>query len=164
MNRRITALSLPVLFAIAVIILVLRPTSGTEAYGDPAVSGEGRITTYSELESFSFSAVTHQDGSVTGQAKFLNRDTGVQEHITVSCLRVVGNTAYISGTITMSGYPNHVGQTRSFIVEDNGEGVDHLPDKILLLPANSEFDCNNTPIDQLLWPVPLEAGNIKVRS
>ena len=164
MNKRITAPSLAVLLAMTVITIVLRTTPAAKPYGGLAVSGRGHVTIYYELETFSFNAVTHEDGSVTGQAKFLNRDTGVQEHITINCLRVLGNTAYISGTITLSGYPKHEGQTRYFIVEDNGEETDDLPDKILLLPANGKFDCNNTLIDPLLWPVPIEAGNIQVRS
>ena len=76
---------------------------------------------------YSFSAVRHADGTVTGEYQE-HRETaaGVQTkvHAAVTCFAIVGNRARVGGTIDRVDPPLPPGITDGFLtVEDNGEGA-----------------------------------------
>ncbi|MCA1707925.1 MAG: hypothetical protein LC808_33485, partial [Actinobacteria bacterium] len=57
-----------------------------------------------EYRTFAFTAVQHQDDSVTGEAQLKARRTqgDVVIHADLDCLRIVGNTATMSGVVKRS--------------------------------------------------------------
>lgn len=126
----------------------------------PAATGAGHFYVTGDLRTFSFTGRTHMDGSVRGQAELNNRDQDVRDHISVDCLNIVGNIAYMSGVITRSSIPARVGLNRVWSVQDNGEGANAPADMIsLVFLASAASACNTT------LPVPTIAvfGNIQVR-
>ena len=115
------------------------------------------------FRSFSFSARKYADGTVDGELQLNSRGFDVFVHIKIDCLRVVGNDAFMSGTITNSNNPLFEGRSVIFNVEDNGEGANSLPDRISLVgiaPAGVQINCNSNIV---LQTVPIEEGNIQVK-
>ena len=125
---------------------------------------------------FSFSARRNSDGTVTGHAVLHNpafdgaNGNNYQAKLEISCMRVVGNTAYFGGTIKRTNDPNLV-DTAFFSVQDNGEpGADR--DKISGLafadeiPGNDPGDpqyCQFLDTDPNIVLETIESGNIQVR-
>lgn len=69
----------------------------------------------------------------------------------------------MSGIITRSSNPSEapVGETRRFVMMDNGEGSNGDPDLISTIPANPGGE---TCEDSTLVPTrPVERGNVQVR-
>lgn len=163
MNRRMTVLSLLVLLAAVIATGITRSTSAMMPASGPSASGHGNLTVGGELRTFSFTAVTHKNGTVTGQAQLNNRAQDTRLHLDIDCLRVVGNTATVSGIVTNTTDPTLEGFRGIFRVEDNGEGANDPPDRIslvFLFPPSVPLDCNSN----LGLPlIPIEAGNIQVR-
>ncbi len=130
----------------------------------PMASGHGNLTTGGELRTFSFSAVTHSDGSVTGEAELKSRASGTVIHAQLNCLTVVGHQAYIGGIVTNATNPAFVGKPAVFSVIDNGEGAGAPPDQLSLFVTfvnPPSEDCNGaTNHSQTMHPI--EAGNIQV--
>ena len=60
----------------------------------PSATGAGHFEIDGELRTFSFTANTHRDGTVKGQAQLYNRALGTRTHLEIDCLRVVGTTAF----------------------------------------------------------------------
>jgi len=90
------------------------------------------------FRSFSFSARKYADGTVDGELQLNSRGFDVFVHIKIDCLRVEGNTAYMSGLITHSSNPEEgvVGELNRWAVQDNGEGSDAEPDRVSSIPEN----------------------------
>lgn len=96
-------------------------TGAVAAAGDSA-SGHG---TLDGDRQFSFSATTHADGTVTGNAVLNNPNFQVdgqnyQLQIDITCMKVVGDVAIFGGTTKRTNDPNLVDAV-FFSVEDNGE-------------------------------------------
>ncbi len=91
------------------------------------------------LRTFSFTAQMHADGSVSGRAQLKNREDGSEGKADVVCLRFTrDNRAWMIAEITHSPSPGDIGQLRSFAVEDNGEGSNADPDRMInVFPANN---------------------------
>lgn len=164
MKSRIILLSLLVLLAVvAAGVVSTRSTSVFAAGNSPSANGHGNLTVGGELRTFSFHAMTRKDGTVTGSATLHNRNSDVFIHMDINCLRVVGNTAFMSGPITNSSNPAFEGRTGLFQARDNGEGSNAAPDQLSLLAVlvgNTTIDCN-TNFAPLLNPI--EGGNIQVK-
>jgi hypothetical protein len=101
-----------------------------------SVSGQGSITIRpgqsSELkEILTVQAVTHGDGSVTGNGTLKYNPTSVfLIKFDIVCLSVIDNEATMEGIITkFPSAPEAVGQHITVKVEDNGEGGNAPPDK-----------------------------------
>ena len=128
-------------------------------------SGHGNLTVGGELRTFSFTAVQHSDGSVTGESELKSRASGTVIHARVDCLTVVGNHAYVGGVVTKATNPAFVGKPCVFAVVDNGEGANAAPDEISLF-----FTFVNPPSEDCTGATahtastrPIEAGNIQVQ-
>lgn len=131
---------------------------------------------------FSFSAVRHQDGTVSGNAVIQNPSLSFRGHIEVSCLRVtpnapnpldptvIGTRADMGGVVRNSNDPSIPDGTSAFFtVFDNGEPG---KDADTISPVFFDFvvgpqACQNilgdatAPSNQVQFPI--TAGNIQVR-
>jgi hypothetical protein len=120
-------------------------------------------------ERFTFSAVRHQDGHVSGRFElFSEQNVGVRFHGIITCLAIDGPTARLGGIITKSLDPNSfVGEPVIWTVVDRGEGGAAPPDLVtdFLSPLFShevEEFCAGT-FDSGLPLQPIDRGNIQVQ-
>jgi hypothetical protein len=131
-----------------------------------AATGHANLTQGGELRTFSFAAIQHADGRVTGEWELNNRATNTRLHGAVTCLTVIGNRAWIGGITEQSNNPGTVeGRGVFWRVVDNGEGANDPPDETSLTFTNlaagvPELRCRNMPLPVVM---PIEAGNITVR-
>lgn len=128
-----------------------------------SATGSGHITVNGELRTFSFSARTMPDGTATGHAQVNSRSLDTAARLEIDCLRVVGDTAHMSGVVVHSTRPSEVaeGEYRRFVVRDAGESAGHPPDLISTIPANPT---GQTCRDSTLVPNrPVEHGEVQVR-
>jgi hypothetical protein len=170
------------LFALTIVAFGFVP--GVSGADSPSAKGKGDFMMSGNLRTFSFHAIKHHNGDVTGKAKVHNLASGTVVHVAIDCLSfVTTNTVLVSGTITESNVPTLVGQTGVFEAQDNGKdtkakgedandsvegsndnraGSDGPPDRIsLLIPFPA--DSTNCLSDITLDTFPLDHGNIKVR-
>jgi hypothetical protein len=125
-------------------------------------SGGGTVEYGGALNTHAFTAQVDADGNVKGQAEFQLRFIDTTIHVEVDCLAVVGNEAWIGGTIARSSNPAQVGPGLHilFRVQDNGEGDAHPPDMTSQLVWGAVPSCDTTP------PLGLNEwsnGNVQVR-
>ena len=96
---------------------------------------------------FSLVAIEHGDGRVTGQwtDQFGQQDGGF--HAVINCLRVVGNQAWVSGTITSGGVPgfDFTGLPVITRVRDNGTSANDPPDQISFSFIGNPTPCTAQP-------------------
>jgi hypothetical protein len=131
----------------------------------PSATGSGHFTAGGALRTFSFNAITQPDGTVTGNAQVNNRGVpgtiAGTDQLSVDCLQVVGNTAYVSGTITDSSVPSLVGDSGVFGVQDNGQGATSPPDQISI-----EYLYSPAPqLCMVVHPAPndqIDGGNVQI--
>lgn len=129
----------------------------------PSANGHGNITLLGELRTFSFTANTRNDGSVTGSVQLQARQADNTIHADINCLKVSGNTAVMSGPILRSADPAFDGYTGIFRVQDNGEGFNASADLMslyFLFPPGSPANCNNIGA---LPMTAIEGGNLQVK-
>ena len=143
------------LFALTLVALGFVP--GVSVANPPSATGHGDFLNEGQLRAFSFSAIQQPNGKVAGQAELRNQTTGVVVHMDVVCLRVEGNTAFVSGTITNSNDPTLEGRTVAFIAQDNGEGTNSPSDKLSMLAF---ANCSDLLVLDLF---DIQHGNIQVR-
>jgi len=91
-------------------------------------SGGGTVDDAGARNTHGFTAQIDAAGNVRGQAEFQLRYLDLTIHVEITCLAVVGNDAWLGGTITTSSDPALVGQQVLFRVQDNGEGGAAPPD------------------------------------
>ncbi|MCK0179306.1 hypothetical protein MWU50_08400 [Flavobacteriaceae bacterium S0862] len=113
----------------------------------PTASGQGTIDFGAEgKRHFSFNAITKKDGSVKGNGVLTYTGGELKIKFNIDCIRVVGNTAYITGKITShSGIPENAGRDCLFVAIDNGEGTNADPDILSGFYTSIEggdLDCN----------------------
>jgi hypothetical protein len=165
MRKRATWLVVPLALAAAVF------TQTAPAAPNPVINsatGSGHmVRPDGTFRSFSFSARKYADGSVNGQLQLNSRGFDVFVHIRIDCLRVVGNTAYMSGRITHTSNPaeGEIGELNRVIVRDNGEGGGVI-DQVSRIPANPGSVDQRTCLDanEDLFPLrDVQRGNVQVR-
>jgi hypothetical protein len=134
------------------------------AYADsgPSANGHANLLIAGEQQTFSFHVGTKPDGTDQGTFQVKSRGQDITAHGVLDCLRVVGNTAHVSGVVTNSKEPIFGGATFVlFTVVDNGEGEG--------APADtwSDIFLFFTPVSCDLFglaPVlPVEEGNFQVK-
>jgi len=130
-----------------------------------SATGSGQFHLGLPLRTFSFSAHTGPDGTITGEAQLDNRASGARDHFEIDCLNVLGDIAVMSGTIRSSIDPTLVGTDVLFAVRDNGEGPDAPPDEISLALTGFGIACTDITDPASLEPflVPIEQGQVQVR-
>jgi len=150
--------------ATLLVVLVSAGTAEDRLHG-PRVhwaSGGGTVEYAGALNTHAFTAQVDADGNVTGQAEFQLRYIDTTVHAEVHCLEVVGNNAWIGGTITRSSNPAQVGLGLDilFRVQDNGEGAAHPPDMTSQLEWGAVPSCSTAPpLGLIEWT----NGNVQVR-
>jgi hypothetical protein len=135
----------------------------------PMVIGSGHTSVgiANDLREFTFHAVQHPDGSVSGGYRVQRADIGVFFTVDVTCMAVVANTGWVAGIITETNAPNVVvGSVSSFWVRDNGEGEGDAADIVSTARINGAAGtdvafCNARPL--VLPPNTVEFGNVQVR-
>jgi hypothetical protein len=171
MNRRIGLT--------AGLALVALAFSASAMAAPKTASASGQGTLDQGKRTFSFNAKLNADGSASGQANLVSRNfTGANGNspyhlqIDVSCMKVVGNIAFVGGIVTNTNDTGGGVYTGAvyFSVQDNGEpgkgGVDKIsrvaffdadPDTVGD-PQLCQFATNvDLPLE------PIENGNIQVR-
>lgn len=149
------------------------------AGGNPQASGHANLTVGDgQTRTFSFTAVENADGTVSGQAEVNNPSFPIRVHLTIDCLKFVGdNRAIASGPVTRSSDPGTiaVGRIGVVAVEDNGDRGHPPPDRITTIPDYAPpRSCNEFSFDGdglrddttglIVRPLrPIEAGQIQVR-
>ena len=157
------------LAALPLTALFAQPAPGAPNPVVASATGSGHmVRPDGTFRSFSFTASKRADGTVKGQAQLNSRGFDVFVHIRVDCLRVVGNTAFMSGRITHVSNPEEgfVGELNRWAVQDNGEGPDAPPDLVSSIPENPgnadpktcEDDNSDRPLNRIV-----ERGNVQVR-
>jgi hypothetical protein len=139
------------------------------ASGRPSASGHGTTAAVDEdgetvgKRQFSFTAVTHDDGTVTGQAQLRNPAYDFVAHIAITCLVVDGNMAHLGGTVTNTNDPNLAGQNAFFTVVDNGEpGAADTISSVYFDAEAPPSSCRDISPDDFVQN-PILGGNIQVR-
>jgi hypothetical protein len=162
--KNLVALSVLVLVAAAfTFVTPVQPARAVPLDNAPSVTGHGNLTIAGGLQTASFHAVQHQDGTITGSLVVKSRAQDVRIFADIDCLRIVLNTGILSGVVTQSNnsaFPE--GNRVWFRVVDNGEGANYPPDMmtdIIVFPAFPPVDCNANFNVALM---PIEAGNIQV--
>lgn len=122
--------------------------------------------------SYSFSAIRHADGSVSGEFEERvldpNGDFLRQTHGDVTCFQIIGNMARIAGILDRVDAPTLPALVPKaafrFNVVDNGKGDDDPPDlgsnARFGIPATAETFCDHGVAFNL---EPIRHGNIVVR-
>ena len=168
--RRIGGVSVGLLLLAAVVVGVQAAVASEGVVS--SATGAGHVYVQSgDLRTFSFSAIKKPDGTVEGEAVFINRmPGGVTSHTDINCLNVGasanGNVAILSGVITSSNNPNLVGLTAVIAVQDRGAGANDPRDRITpTLALGNTFDCNDAAPDPNGLPLSdIALGNITVVS
>ena len=141
--------------------------------GNQSATGHANQTLAGELRTFSFSAIRHRDGTVTGQFQLHNRATDVVIHGEVTCLLAIARphqgAAFMGGVVTRvdGNAPGFFdGRPVMFSAFDNGEGANARFDELTGLVATTP----ETVARQCAFglrvgggPTPVEDGNIQVR-
>lgn len=160
--------------AVAGLTSVIDTVSAQQTAKD-AANGSGSLIVRDEQgndvrRQFSFEAHRNKDGTVSGHATIHNASfTGAngktyQSQITLTCLKIVGNYAFLGGTVRRTNDPS-LSDSAFFSVQDNGEPGKNT-DLISLVAFDSMVgpqSCqNNNPGDFPM--IPIDAGNIQVRT
>ena len=128
--------------------------------GGPSASGHANLLIADEKQTFSFHVQQMPDGTYQGTFQVKSRGQDITAHGVLDCLRIVGNTAHVSGVIT-SG-PIFGGLTYVlFTVVDNGEGAGAPPDlwsDVFVFPA--PVSCNVAAAPPV---APVDEGNFQVK-
>ena len=136
MSRRIFRLSCVLLCGLGALGASL--ASAAAGGENPGASGHANLSVGDgQTRTFSFDAVQHADGTVTGQVEVNNPSFPIRVHSEIDCLKFDGGNRIIaSGPITQSSDPGTIaiGRIGVFAVEDNGEGADAAPDRITTIP------------------------------
>ena len=129
------------------------------------VVGSGHVQGATGLREFTFHAVEHPDGGVSGSYKVV-LPNGLFFEVDVTCMAVDGNTGWVAGTIRATNAAVVVVGSRSmFYAIDNGEG-NGPPDIVSLaafnFPAGTDLAfCANRPLE--LAQLTVTDGNVQVR-
>lgn len=145
------------------------PTAPTFSAGEgvsaAATGSGGFVQANGELRKFTFAATTLRDGRVGGQFQLVAGNADLVAHGTVTCMTVIGNQAWVGGTLDRNsiGAPFTHGWFRAV---DNSATGD--PDQIsLLVVANNPSGalaaafCETTPGAPAL--ITVTHGSITIR-
>jgi hypothetical protein len=129
-------------------------------------SGHTPVGMTEDLREFTFHAVEHPDGTVSGSYRVERTDTGVFFTVDVRCMTVVGNTAWVAGRITETNSPAiRVGTVSYFWAVDGGEGAG-AQDIVSIARINDRDEAEAefcTTLPKLLPPLAVEMGNVQIR-
>lgn len=153
---------------------IVNASSAARADGGlQSATGHGNLTVGGELRTFSFDAIRHQDGTVTGEWQLDSRATDVVMHGQVTCLLAIARptqgAAFMGGVVTrLDGDAPGVepGTPVVFSAFDNGEGNGNFADAMTLVQFTTpDVVARQCAIGLRVGggAVPIEDGNIQVR-
>lgn len=120
MNGR--TLTLTVGIAVLGLLCFTSAASKAQSSVTQSATGSGKgITANGDSVTFSFSALRDSDGSVQGQAQFINRTTREKLHLNITCVSVVGSLVRIGGEQVIPG-STAPAPVYNFVAFDGGEG------------------------------------------
>ena len=101
--------------------------------GTTAVTGSGHyVNTVGDWRTMSFHVKRDSDGEVRGSFQMvLHRQPPLLFHGRLTCLSVVGNEAWIGGVYEKTTNPDLLGMGFGIYAQDNGQGAEAEPDKLL---------------------------------
>ena len=156
------------------------PTEAAPVYPSTArgveqsASGHGNLPTVNGgLRTFSFTALRHGDGEVTGEFELKNHELGGRMHGSITCFLAfprpedpARGALFAAGVVTESDEAFPVGTPVIFNAFDNGEGANALyPDYLSLMvattPQDVERQCRSGIRISAVFPI--EGGNIQIR-
>jgi hypothetical protein len=153
--------------------LVIVATAGAGGAGGSATGGS-QLTVHDvfglqtlELQSFGFNARLKGDGRADGWFTYRELDDGSPYTADgpVTCLTVIGNDAWVGGTIEHSNDPASVGMGGWWHVTDNGEGSNDPADITTFLGVGTQEQtqafCSSHP--PYRHPFPIDRGDIQVQ-
>jgi hypothetical protein len=107
-------------------------------------------------------AVSIGDGDAVGQFDVRSEEGGgIRAHGSITCLTVDGNVAQLGGTVTQSNLPDFIGLQLTWLVVDNGEGINSATDQTTdLFTGDCERDLPSHPRFVLF---DVSQGNIEVK-
>jgi hypothetical protein len=120
-----------------------------------------------ELWVLTFNAEKRADGTVTGTAHIDRKDLDAAWDVEVTCMSVVGHTAWIAGIVRNArGAIPRDGTVSYFYVTDNGEGSDGPLDRASAIRINDLAGqdiafCTDRPV--VLPATDIAHGNVQVR-
>jgi hypothetical protein len=150
-------------------VLAPEDASLSQATG-AAASGSAHYMSGGELRTMGFSAVAKEDGTASGEFQVNIHATDRYFHVTVTCMAVRNDTAWVAGIIDRTNHPAVItGRVSYFWTVDNGEGQD-TPDKMSTARINDALGqdqvfCNLKP-NETFSGLPgnvLVHGNVQVR-
>lgn len=136
-----------------------------------SATGSGHFTSGGELRTLAFTAVRRADGSVSGQYQVVIHAIDRFLHVSVTCLSVRNDTAWIAGVIDRTNHPViQEGTVSYFWAVDGGEGAG-AEDKVSIARINDRLGedqrfCSLMP-DEEFSGLPgrvVEHGNVQVRA
>ena len=142
----------------------------TRADAGHVVNGHGAVwvESGSQYMNISFQARRNAAGEVTGtwHHQFRSRTPAGRVKVSVTCLSVSGNEAWLAGYAVQAGSEANLGKWFGLHVIDRGEGhgvVDEMSRTLWFGfdPDHASAFCATMPIDHDLWP--LAEGNVQVR-
>ncbi|MFN0180314.1 MAG: hypothetical protein ACKVZ0_16055 [Gemmatimonadales bacterium] len=134
-------------------------------------SGHTDLPVSGDMRNFTFHAVTHPNGTVSGSYRLARHDIDAWFRVDVTCMSVQGNTAWVGGIIAETNVPNliRVGTVSYFFATDNGEGAGSPPDRLSRArtndaPGQDQAFCALQPT-AIFDPNPLTVvqGNVQLR-
>jgi hypothetical protein len=89
----------------------------------PSATGSGHTLSGGEPRTFAFSAVSHGDGSASGNYVIVIHAIDAHIMVDVTCMRVLGDKAWVAGIIRKTNHPVvREGTVSYFWTVDGGEG------------------------------------------
>src|ERR671919_1764118 len=93
-------------------------------------SGAGHTGEGEDRRTFAVTAIQRPDGTASGQAQLFARGFPARVHMRVTCLRIEGDIAYVSGFNTNADPIVFQDIWAIFAVQDTGEGAGSPPDRV----------------------------------
>lgn len=115
-----------------------------------SVQGSAPLEVGGELRTFTFSAKLRADGTASGEFQLIARQVDRVTHGQITCLSVVGGSAWLGGIIDRDNSGVSTGAEARFRVVDLPQGPGGSPDLVSLLffaqaPGFAQAFCNQQP-------------------
>ena len=95
---------------------------------------------------FSLVGILRSDGSASGQYTDQYGHANGGLHAVLDCVHVVGNEAWVSGTITSGNIAGGVGLPVTLHLVDNGQSANDPPDQISFANVGNSTLCTDEPV------------------
>lgn len=132
-----------------------------------SVVGSAHRLSGGQQRAVAFNAMVLPDGTVSGEAQINVRALDAWWHTQIECVTIVGNRAFLGGSITAASDARVTVGTKSYFwVEDHGEGANAPPDVVSLAGVNETQQglddfCNL--VQNLLPGTDVLRGNVQIR-